>query len=77
MFHVGSNRHGESASFLVSGEADDVETEGDEAVDEEGQELPTVHMRLSKEMDPIDFAGEIGIDDALDESEGGHAHEEV
>jgi hypothetical protein len=73
-----SDGHRQCASFLVGSKADDVQAKGDDSIDDESEDLTTIEVLLMGEvMEALDLAGEIGVEQTLDEGERGHAHEQV
>jgi hypothetical protein len=69
--------HSKRARLLVGREADDVEPKGDRAIDDERQRLHPVHLVRAKAGDAAQLTARPAVEDALDEGERRHAHEEV
>ena len=75
LFNIGSHRHGQGAHFLVRGETNDVEPEGDEPVEEENHHLlPTKQARVQDViLERGNLTGIVGAGEGLNEGRTRHA----
>ena len=72
-----SNSHSQWPRFLVSGEAHIIEPERDTPIDGQCDRLLAVHLRCAKLPHSIELPARPSIQNALDERQRAHSHEQV
>ena len=74
---LGRDRHGQSSSLLVGGERDNVQATSNDPIHHQCDRLGPGHLRRTILPDALQFTSVPPVDDALNEGEGRHAHEQV
>ena len=69
--------HRQSPCLFICRKTDDIQTTGDHAIDQEGDGFGGRHLGCAVCADTLEFTSVPAVDYALDECEGGPAHEEV
>jgi hypothetical protein len=74
---LGRDGHCQSTCFFVGCETDDIESTGDDSIDQQCNSFTPRHLSSTVCSHSIELAGKVSIDHTLDECQWGHAHEEV
>lgn len=77
LLDVASNGHGQRARLLVGREADDVQTKGKHAVEDQAHQESGGHADLGEFAHAFELAGAVSIKDALHKGKRRHAHQQV